>query len=357
MARGHKVAVLTGLRPRNTIAIRHRLRKLLGGRDAVRDDVMGYPVFRCRRSPRESVDDVVARYSPDIAVVQVGALAPMADTMVARHVPTVVYLRDAEFRWYRGALRTDPLIRYIANSEFNASRHRAAFNIHPDVIPPLVHPERYHCTSERTHVTFVNPVLEKGVEIVQALVKARPDIPFLIVEGWPMPRGWRRQRTDYEPLLRSHANVTWQRSVSDMRKVYARTRILLAPSMWEEAWCRVVTEAQVSGIPVLASDRGGLPTSVGPGGVLVPHAAPVEEWVHQLSAVWDDNAAYAALSQAAALHARRPEIQPQALLDQFVAVLQTHARCGQHAAGDIRHWSMARKAVVQSLALIVPFMM
>lgn len=163
-----------------------------------------------------------------------------------------------------------------------------------------------------------------------------------------MPRGWRRQRTDYEPLLRSHANVTWQRSVSDMRKVYARTRILLAPSMWEEAWCRVVTEAQVSGIPVLASDRGGLPTSVGPGGVLVPHAAPAKEWVRQLSAMWDDNTAYAALCQAAALHARRPEIQPQALLDQLVAVLQTHARFGQHAAGDVRRWSMARKAVVQS---------
>src|SRR3546814_9881685 len=43
----------------------------------------------------------------------------------------------------------------------------------------------------------------------------------------------------------------------DMREVYRRTHTLLVPSQWEEAWGRVATEAQFSGIPVLASDRGG----------------------------------------------------------------------------------------------------
>jgi glycosyltransferase involved in cell wall biosynthesis len=353
IAAGHKVAVLAALRPRSALAVQHRLRKLVSGRDAVRDDIMGYPVFRCRRSPREAVDDVLERFNPDIAVVQVGALALMADTLVTRGVPTIVYLRDVEFKWYDGALRQHTLLRYIANSEFNAARHRAAFNIEADVIPPLVQPERYRCTGKRTHVTFVNPVLEKGVEVVLKLVQARPDIPFLVVEGWPLPRSWRKGRTDYQPLLRGHRNVTWQRSVADMRKVYSRTRILLAPSMWEEAWCRVVTEAQISGIPVLTSDRGGLPASVGPGGILVSHTAPIGEWTRQLSAMWDDTASYAALSRAAAAHARRPEIQPSTLLSRFIGVLQSHALLGSLATAARQSWHIQRRAVGWSLTWMV----
>jgi glycosyltransferase involved in cell wall biosynthesis len=357
VAHGHEVGVLAALRPRNALAAEHRVRKFISGCDAIRDEVMGYPVFRCRRSPRDAIDDVLERFRPDVAIVQVGALAPMADALIARQTPTVIYLRDTEFKWYRGALRAHPLLRYVANSRFNAARHRAAFNIEPDVIPPLVQPERYRCTSERTHVTFVNPVLEKGAEIVLALVDARPDIPFLIVEGWPMPRSWRKERTDYQARLRSRPNVTWQRSVADMRRVYSRTRILLAPSMWEEAWCRVVTEAQISGIPVLASDRGGLPDSVGPGGVLVSHAAPMEEWVRQLSAMWDNGMSYARLSRAAAIHARRPDIQPQALLSRFMGILQSHAEPGSRAAIEETSWHAPRKAAAGwSLAWMLALM-
>ena len=63
-----------------------------------------------------------------------------------------------------------------------------------------------------------------------------------------------------------------------MAREYAQARILLVPSVWEEAWGRVVTEAQLSGIPVLASAIGGLPESVGPGGILVPPGSDVEVW-------------------------------------------------------------------------------
>ena len=70
MARGHQVGVLAQLRPFTAIAAQHRVRKLVSGGDAVRDDIMGYPVFRCRHPPREAVDDVIARFNPDVAVVQ-----------------------------------------------------------------------------------------------------------------------------------------------------------------------------------------------------------------------------------------------------------------------------------------------
>ncbi len=64
-----------------------------------------------------------------------------------------------------------------------------------------------------------------------------------------------------------------------MKQVYRSAKLILMPSMWEEAWGRVATEAQFSGIPVIASNRGGLPESVGPGGVLLDPDGPLEPWV------------------------------------------------------------------------------
>ena len=77
-----------------------------------------------------------------------------------------------------------------------------------------------------------------------------------------------------------------------MADEYAEARILLVPSVWEEAWGRVVTEAQVNGIPVLASAIGGLPESVGPGGILVPPGSDIEVWNAHLRELWSSDATY-----------------------------------------------------------------
>ena len=127
-----------------------------------------------------------------------------------------------------------------------------------------------------------------------------------------------------------------------MRAVYRRARLLLAPSPWEEAWCRVVTEAQFSGIPALASDRGGLPESVGPGGLLVPADAPHDAWLTALGRMWDDPDQLDALSAAARRHAARPEIRPESIIAAFDDVAT--ALCRDHGlrrpgrpVPDLRH--------------------
>ena len=45
---------------------------------------------------------------------------------------------------------------------------------------------------------------------------------------------------------------------------------VLLPSLWHESGARVIVEAQVNGIPVLASDTGGSAELIGRGGRVFP---------------------------------------------------------------------------------------
>ena len=51
--------------------------------------------------------------------------------------------------------------------------------------------------------------------------------------------------------------------------VFARTKLLLMPSLWLESFGLVAAEAMLNGIPVLASNRGALPETIGSAGFLL----------------------------------------------------------------------------------------
>ncbi|TGV54195.1 glycosyltransferase, partial [Mesorhizobium sp. M2D.F.Ca.ET.160.01.1.1] len=98
---------------------------------------------------------------------------------------------------------------------------------------------------------------------------------FLFVESWKLDDD---HRARVEKTIAPFSNIKLENRTNDMKTVYGRTRILLAPSKWEEAWGRVASEAHCSGIPVVGSRRGGLPEAIGPGGVVLDYDATVGEW-------------------------------------------------------------------------------
>ncbi|HEY5378446.1 MAG TPA: glycosyltransferase, partial [Pseudolabrys sp.] len=120
-------------------------------------------------------------------------------------------------------------------------------------------------------------------------------------------------------------NVTVRPPAKGADAIYGSTKVLLAPSRYQEAWGRVASEAQINGIPVLASNRGGLPEAVGPGGVCLDYDAPIELWASHLQAMWNDEAYYAALSEKALAHAARIEFQPETIVSRFVDLVEARA--------------------------------
>ena len=66
----------------------------------------------------------------------------------------------------------------------------------------------------------------------------------------------------------------------------AGAAVVLAPSRWEEPCPYAVLDAMAAGVPVLVSDRGGLPETVDPGEALPAQDAAA--WARGLAALWSD---------------------------------------------------------------------
>src|SRR5882724_3107976 len=288
--------------------------------DAAPEDVLGYPVER-RHDPLAALPATCRRRRPAVAVVQLGHVVPLAQALVEAGVPTLLYLHNLELAEMGGELFSHRLLGVITNSEFMADALAPLLGARPAVVPPLIDRAAYRTTPAGRVATFVKPLPAKGLDIVLALAARRPDIPFEFVESWPLRPA---EEAALAARLADLPNVTLTRRCSDMRRVYGRSRVLLAPSRWIESWGRVASEAQISGIPVIAARRGGLPEAVGPGGILIDPEAPLAAWAAALATLWDDPAAHRRYAAAALAHAARPAIEPDALLDRFIAAVEGH---------------------------------
>jgi glycosyltransferase involved in cell wall biosynthesis len=208
-------------------------------------------------------------------------------------------------------------VRFLANSRFVASRARERLGVDAQVIPPLIDHKAYATPTKRRTVTLINPHPKKGGNIALGLASARPDIPFEFIESWRAARVLAPLRAQAAKL----PNVRWRRPILDRKQVFRNTRILIVPSQLEEAWGRVVNEAQASGIPVVASRIGGLAESVGKGGLLVSPVDDPAVWLRTLSRVWDDPEEYERLSKAALENIRQPDLQPDALISRLLGAI------------------------------------
>ncbi len=138
-------------------------------------------------------------------------------------------------------------------------------------------------------------VAEKGFDVaVMAAREAR--VPLVVAGTGPDEQRLRG--------LAAGADVRFEGWVTPQRMAELRggAAMLLAPSLWEEVCPFSVLEALAAGVPVLVSDRGGLPELVGAGCVLP--AGDALAWARAVGALWSDPAGRHADGEAALTDAR-----------------------------------------------------
>lgn len=186
-----------------------------------------------------------------------------------------------------------------------ATRHKGLRSI-------VVHPPVWgheHATIPGDHVTLVNLNRDKGSGVFYELARRMPDVSFLGVVGGHGPQVIR----DDVP------NVTIQPQTSDMRgDVWARTRVLLMPSIYE-SYGMVAVEAAHSGIPVIAHPTPGLLESLSYAGTYADRD-DLDSWERSLRSILQPET-WQPLS--AVVKRRAAELDPRVDLAAWVAELQS----------------------------------
>lgn len=126
---------------------------------------------------------------------------------------------------------------------------RRAAIVHPPIYgqPPY----RNLGSFDQGWILMINPSIVKGIEIFLALAERFPEYEFAAL------RGWATAHAD-EKALNSRPNCWLIENVPDIEDVLGRTRVLLMPSLWYEGFGLIAMEAMLRGVPVIASDSGGL---------------------------------------------------------------------------------------------------
>lgn len=112
-------------------------------------------------------------------------------------------------------------------------------------------------------VTMINPCAVKGLDIFLGLAEAFPEVPFAAVPTWGTT-GADRAR------LAARPNLRLLDPADDIDEIFVRTRILVVPSLWGEAFGQIAVDAMLRGVPVLAADHGGLREATLGVGTVVP---------------------------------------------------------------------------------------
>lgn len=240
----------------------------------------------------------------------------IASEAARRGVPVVFYLANGNYTKKRWCQDVDLI---LTDSQATASLYKQRLGV--DVVPvgAFIDPNRVVAAQrEPERLLFINPKPEKGALWVARLAlwleQHRPDIVLEVVES-------RGQWSDAVRTM-THAlgqprdtlrNVVVTANTSDMRPIYARARVVLAPSLWWESAGRVLAEAMLNGIPAICTNRGGMPEMVGDAGILLNlpekyhqtpyNALPAEDEVtplgHCVVALWNDTQRYEDLMQKA----------------------------------------------------------
>lgn len=271
----------------------------------------GYTVLRLGE-PVEAMLEIMGRLAPDAVVIHGTHPAARALALTAaRPRRLCIYFTTTFYGYPAMAPNTAAHIRHAVCSPFLAKFAKAYLGHSVALLPPLIEAADYRCDSQGDAVLFVNPSPANGAQRVATVAARLTHRRFLVVRSCteplrPLPIG----------LLRPNVEAVGR--ITDMRRVYSQARLILKPTIMEEGWGRSVSEAQVSGIPAVASDRGALAETVGPGGIVLPLGETVERWCEEIESLFIDAVRHAALSAAAKRHAARPELAPDRVIARFL---------------------------------------
>ena len=140
--------------------------------------------------------------------------------------------------------------------------------IHPPIYGQPPYPQ--FGDFENGWLLMINPCAVKGLPIFLELARRFPQLPFAALIGWGTT-------SDDQSAMARLPNIRVLDTVPKIDEALSRSRLLLMPSLWYEGFGLIAMEAMLRGLPVIASNSGGLVEAKRGTGFVVP-VRPVEHY-------------------------------------------------------------------------------
>lgn len=312
---------------RHLISRGHECQVVCGSTRSGRSQLDGIGILTVADLPRhtDALAQEIQRFQPDWVLVssedvshtllrQAAHLAPDRIVYLA-HTPQWFPFGPAS--WYQDEQATH-IIRRAAGVVV-ISHHVAAYVaeyagctatvIHPPMYGEAPYPD--FARFESGALLMVNPCAVKGISIFCKLASALPHLQFAALEGWGTTSEDRRS-------LAGVPNIELWKTVKGIDEALGKSRILLMPSLWYEGFGLIAMEAMLRGLPVVASDSGGLKEAKAGTGYIIPvrpirgyrpefdethmpvpvlEEQDIEPWIAAVRSLTEDEASYSAESQ------------------------------------------------------------
>lgn len=291
-------------------------------------------------------EDQLEAFNPDIVLTYSSELLrPLLARAQRRGAQTVFYVANTAV-----LRKTDAKLPFvdklIAPSQFVADLCQKIIDkpahVLGDIVPRLVDGQ-VNLSSDRIasrgdrFVTMINPSPQKGgllfINIAAHAAQMVPQLKFRAVESRWDRGSWEALGVAATDLDR----IDWHPHTRDMKRIYEEASLLLVPSLSEEASARVIAEALLAGVPVLAMRNGGIPEQLGDGGFLfdlppeladnhlaTPPSEDVFRWAQFIKVLMEKDAFYASAVSLALKEAKRmaPEKRGAAAVQLFTELLE-----------------------------------
>ncbi|RKZ32057.1 hypothetical protein DRQ33_06600 [bacterium] len=261
-----------------------------------------------------TIKKYIKRINPELIIYQ----KPPIPQRVA-NIPTIAFVRDLEYiEYFASQKRKTPkgklslmiekaigrkiikelkkMDMVIVNSEYIKSK-LGDLGIDSCVIYPFIETEKYTDLKwEPKYIAYISGSLaiHKGYMIFENIARNMPNVNFILAGRDP------------DNLTKNiPSNVNYVGWVDNIENILKMTRILLVPSLWKEPFGRIVIEAQSVGIPVVASNVGGLPEAVGNGGITIDDYCNVQVWCESINRIINDKMLQTTLIENAKQNAKK----------------------------------------------------
>jgi len=254
---GHKVCIVAPAAPEHSVKTAPSTRKrpnLLVHNVDTKKEKLTVALKKCIQSFVPEII-LVSSEDPVQALLYEALKTPDAQVVYLVHSPNCLPFGPLSFfPSQRGTSLLARVSLVIAVSEFAASYVEQWSSIRPERfyfpaygLPPFA----FMGSFAAPYITMVNPSSYKGIDIFLRIAELRPHWEFMAIPSWG---------TTEEDLQRlaSLPNIEIREADVNIESALAGTKILVVPSLFLENFSMVVVEALLRGIPVVASEVGGM---------------------------------------------------------------------------------------------------